>query len=72
MQDGERLLVPVVLKGELVYSFPCLCEMQTKSRTELARLPEQYRRLTDAEEYPVVLSPGLEALLEKLTQNRQH
>ena len=72
LQDGDRLLVPVVLKGELVYSFPCLSEMQTKSRTELARLPEQYRRLTDAEEYPVVLSPGLEALLEKLTQNRQH
>ena len=69
-QDGEPLLVPVVLKGKLVYSFPDLFEIQRKVKTELARLPEQYKRLTDAEEYPVVLSPELERLLEQLTQNR--
>ena len=72
IQDGEPLLVPVVLKGELVYSLSDLPEMQAKAKTELARLPESYKRLTDAEEYPVVLSPGLESLLEQLTQNRQH
>ena len=71
LQGSEPLLVPVVRKGELVYSFPDSAEMQVKARTELAKLPEPYKRLTDAKEYPVVLSPGLEDLLEQLTQNRQ-
>ena len=71
LQDGEPLLVPVILKGELVYSFPNSVAMQAKAKTELTRLSEPYKRLTDAEKYPVVLSPGLEDLLEQLTQNRQ-
>ena len=72
LQEGEPLLVPIVRKGELVYSFPNLATMQAKTKTELARLPESYKKLTDAEKYPVVLSPGLEDLLEQLTQDRQH
>ena len=70
-QEGEPLLVPVILKGELVYLFPDMAAMQARAKTELARLPDPYKRLTDAEKYPVVLSPGLETLLEQLTQNRQ-
>lgn len=68
--DGEPLLVPVVLKGELVYSFPDLFEIQSKAKTELARLPARHKKLTEAAEYPVVLSPALEVLLEELAQNR--
>ena len=71
LQEGEPLLVPVILKGELVYSFPDMAAMQARAKTELARLPEPYKKLTEAEEYPVVLSPELETLLEQLTQNRQ-
>ena len=70
LQDGEPLLVPVILKGELVYSFPDSAAMQAKAKADLAKLPEPYKRLTEAEKYPVVLSPGLEDLLEQLTQNR--
>ncbi len=72
IENSEPLLVPVVDKGELVYSFPDLAAMQEKTKTELARLPAPCKRLTDAEEYPVVLSRGLENLLEQLKQNRQH
>ncbi len=70
LQDGNPLLVPVVLKGELVYSFPDLAAMQTKAKTEVAMLSEPYKGLTETEEYPVVLSPGLEDLLEQLIQSR--
>ena len=70
LQEGEPLLVPIVRKGELVYSFPNLVTMQAKARAELTRLPESHKRLTDAEKYPVVLSPGLEDLLEQLQRNR--
>ena len=71
LQDGQALLVPVIRKGELVYSFPDAWEpeMQTKTKAELARLPGPYKRLTDAERYPVALSPGLEDLLAQLTKN---
>ena len=71
VQDGEPLLVPVVRNGELVYSFRDMAAMQATAKTELAKLPEPYKRLTKAEKYPVVLSPGLEDLLEALTQKRQ-
>ncbi len=71
LPDGEPLLVPVVRKGELVYSFPNSAALQAKAKTELARLPAPYKRLTDAEEYPVVLSPKLKDLLKQLKQNRQ-
>ena len=70
-QGGEPLLVPIVRKGELVYSFPNSNEMQAKAKAELARLPKPYKKLTDAKKYPVLLSPGLETLLKQLTQNRQ-
>ena len=71
LQEGEPLLVPVILKGELVYSFPDMAAMQATAKTELARLPKPYKKLMKAEKYPVVLSPGLEDLLEELTQKRQ-
>ena len=72
LQNSEPLLVPVINKGELVYSFPDLAKMQAKAKAKLTRLPEPYKRLTEAEVYPVALSPGLEDLLDQLTQNRQH
>ena len=72
LQNSEPLLVPIVLKGEPVYSFPDLAAIQARAKTEMAKLPVSYKRLTEADEYPVVLSPGLENLLEELTQKRQH
>ncbi len=70
LPEGEPLLVPIILKGELVYPLTNLVEMQAQAKTELARLPKQYKRLTAAEEYPVLLSSGLQELLGRLTQNR--
>ena len=70
LPNSEPLLVPVINKGELVYSFPGLATMQAKAKSELTRLPKAHKKLTDAEKYPVVLSPGLENLLEQLKQNR--
>ena len=67
-QEGEALLVPIVRRGELVYQFPNLKEMQARTRAELSKLPEAYKGLTDTEEYPVTLSAGLECLLTRLTR----
>jgi nicotinate phosphoribosyltransferase len=65
----QALMVPVICRGELVYSFPELAEIQVRATAELSRLPEPYKQLTDAEKYPVRLSEGLEGLLARLTPN---
>ena len=43
LPEGEPLLVPIVLKGELVCPPANLVAMQEKAKTELARLPERYK-----------------------------
>ncbi|MCZ6677554.1 MAG: nicotinate phosphoribosyltransferase [Candidatus Poribacteria bacterium] len=65
---NQPLMVPIVRQGAVVYSFPDLAEIQAKAKVELPKLPDPYKRLTDAEKYPVTLSDGMETLLEQLTQ----
>ncbi len=67
---SQPLLIPIVRQGELVYQFPDLPEVQARTRVELAKLPEPYKRLTGAPKYPVTLSRGLENLQQQLTQNQ--
>jgi nicotinate phosphoribosyltransferase len=71
--DGEPLLVRVMEKGNLVYDLPTLPQIQAYAKTNLAKLPDQYKVLTDAPMYPVELSKRLQALIEtlrhQLTQN---
>ena len=53
--DGQGLLIPIVVEGELVYDFPNLGEIQALARAELARLPEAHKRLRGAVPYAVEL-----------------
>jgi len=59
-QNGERLLKPVVIDGEIVPgSLPPLSEIWEFSQANLRRLPDQYRQLTGAPAYPVRISQGI-------------
>ncbi|MDP8921686.1 MAG: nicotinate phosphoribosyltransferase [Chloroflexota bacterium] len=61
--DAERLLKPVVRDGRIVPgSLPPLSEIWELASRNLARLPDQYRRLVDPEPYPVRFSPALREL----------
>ncbi|MCW4007631.1 MAG: nicotinate phosphoribosyltransferase [Candidatus Bathyarchaeota archaeon] len=64
--EGEPLLVKVMEKGEIVYDLPSLERIRETAAENLARLPEKYKKLTNAPMYPVELSRELEALIRRL------
>jgi nicotinate phosphoribosyltransferase len=66
--DGEPLLIKVMHQGKLTYQLPTLNEVRTCAAENLAKLPEQYKALTDAQEYPVELSVNLQELIKTLKQ----
>lgn len=59
--QGTPLLVPVIKGGKICYDLPAIQEIQHATSNNLAQLPEPFKRLTDAETYPVTKSKGLEA-----------
>jgi nicotinate phosphoribosyltransferase len=63
---GERLLVKVMEKGEIIYNLPPLDEIRAAAAKNLSKLPEKYKTLTGAPEYPVELSQNLERLIREL------
>jgi len=62
---AEALLRPVILRGELVEPLPDARSARAHAAESIKKLPEAYRRLKDAEPYPVRHSPQLQALLEQ-------
>jgi nicotinate phosphoribosyltransferase len=70
--DGsERLLKPVMRAGRIVSgSLPPLSEIWELASRSLERLPEEYRRLTDPERYPVRYSDALLTLRDRALTDR--
>src|SRR3990170_4858602 len=64
--NGEPLLIKVMEKGEIIYDLPSLDEIRATAADNLSKLPEKYKELTNAPEYPVELSRDLERLIRKL------
>ena len=63
---GKPLLVKVMEKGEIIYDLPSLDEIRVTAAESLSKLPEKYRKLTNAPTYPVELSQDLEVMIRKL------
>jgi nicotinate phosphoribosyltransferase len=63
---GEPLLVKVMEKGEVTYDFPSLDEIRATAAENLSKLPEKYKKLTNAPAYPVELSQDLENMIKNL------
>jgi nicotinate phosphoribosyltransferase len=61
---GEPLLVKVMDGGKLVYSLPSLEEIRVYVAANLAGLPEKFKVLAGAPEYPVELSVALQNLVK--------
>lgn len=66
--EARPLLVPVMRDGQRTSAAPPLDSIRESVLHELKRLPEGYRRLTDAETFPVRRSAALENLLEEVRQ----
>jgi len=52
--------VEVMKGGGLCYELPPIDRIRERAMRNLADLPDQYKRLIDPEEYPVLRSRGLE------------
>jgi nicotinate phosphoribosyltransferase len=63
---GELLLVKVMENGKTTYNLPSIGEIRATAAENLAKLPEKYKKLTNAPPYPVELSQVLEDLIKKL------
>ena len=59
ISEGQPLLIPIIQDGELVYDFPNLHDIQTRTTAELKRLPDSHKSLAETEPYPVALHPML-------------
>ena len=65
--DGaEPLLRPVMAEGRITAALPSLEEIRERLRQELARLDDRYKAIRAPDLYPVRLSPGLQALKERV------
>jgi len=49
----QKLLVPVIEEGKLVYDFPSLKEIKKYAEKQLSSLSDKYKRLEGFEEFPV-------------------
>jgi nicotinate phosphoribosyltransferase len=65
--EGAALLVKVMEKGEIIGELPTLEQIRENASRNLARLPDKYKVLKGAPDYPVVCSPSLEKLLRNVT-----
>ena len=63
---GEPLLIKVMENGKVTYDMPSLSEIRASAQENLSKLPEKYKKLTEAPPYPVELSPALEDMIKKL------
>ena len=62
VSEGQSLLVPIIQNGELEYNFPTLQDIQARTITELKKLPDSHKRLTEATPYVVELHSALRNL----------
>ena len=66
IENAKPLLVPIIVKGEIVYDFPDLKKIREYCLEQLAALPEKYRRIRNSEAYPVKISKKLQELRDEL------
>lgn len=70
-REGTPLLTPVIKEGRICYDLPGIQEIQRNAADNLARLAEPFKRLKDADTYPVAKSKGLEAKRQEVEKLRK-
>ena len=64
VSEGQPLLVPIIQDGELVSDFSSLHDIQARTTTELEKLPDSHKHLTEPIPYAVEIHPSLLARVE--------
>ncbi|MCJ7632026.1 nicotinate phosphoribosyltransferase, partial [Candidatus Bathyarchaeota archaeon] len=63
---GEPLLRDVMRKGHIACDFPALLEIRKIAHDNLSQLPDEYKKLSNASTYPVILSSALKRIKNQL------
>jgi len=66
--EGDPLLIKVMENGDMLSNLPSLEEVRQKASEHLAKLPEKFKALTNAPEYPVEISRNLKISTRDLKQ----
>ena len=66
--NGMPLLIKVMIKGEIVHDLPELEDIKKMTLENLSKLPEKYKKLKTASNYPIGLSSKLKKLTKKLNK----
>ena len=66
---GEDLLIPIMRNGKLVYDFPPLVEIRSRTQEQLAALHPAIKRFVNPHRYPAGLEPGLNELRNSMIEN---
>jgi len=67
---AEKMLKPIIRKGELVYDLPSLLEIQKRTQEQLNQLHLTYKRLLNPHIYWVSLTKRLWELKQKMIKER--
>lgn len=65
--NGKPLLIKVMDKGKIIYNLPSLDRIRKNLQENLSRFPENLKEIYSKYKYPVVISPQLKKLRQKLT-----
>ncbi len=61
---GKPLLIPVIVRGKLVYKLPKLDAIRSYVKEELAKLPAEFKKLyPPPRKYPISISSGLRKII---------
>lgn len=70
-EGAAPLMIPVMIRGERVTPQPDLSAIRERARDQLARLPENYRRIDRTDVYFVKKSDTLFSLLERIKKEKE-
>jgi nicotinate phosphoribosyltransferase len=68
LDNAAPLLEHVVEKGKIICERPSLDEIRERAAHNLSRLPDKYKELDNAPQYPVEFSDKLVALRERIVE----
>lgn len=66
VEDAKPLLIPIMIKGEIIYDFPDIKDIRKYCMEEISALPEKYKTLRGSEPYPIKISEKLRKLRDEL------
>jgi nicotinate phosphoribosyltransferase len=65
--DAEKLLLPIMKKGRLIYKIPTVQQIQKTTERNIFQLPDKFKDLDCKTEYSVTISKRLKRIRDKIS-----